>query len=103
VTKGEFPEAGLRDDQFERIAKALADPTRVAVLEAIGRAAECPCQDLRSAFPVSKATISHHIKELVRAGLVVARREGQFLHCQLRRDVLKSYTAELMRRAGETA
>jgi ArsR family transcriptional regulator, arsenate/arsenite/antimonite-responsive transcriptional repressor len=103
VTKGEFPEARLRDDQFERIAKALADPTRVAVLEAIGRAAECPCQDLRSAFPVSKATISHHIKELVRAGLVVARREGQFLHCQLRRDVLKSYTAELLRRAGETA
>ncbi len=103
MTKRDYPEARLRNDQFDRIAKALADPTRVAVLEAIGREEECPCQSLRSAFPVSKATISHHIKELVRAGLVDARREGQYLHCQLRRDVLRNYAAELLRRAGETA
>jgi ArsR family transcriptional regulator len=93
----------MRDDQFDRIGKALADPTRVAVLEAIGRQDECPCQQLRDAFPVSKATISHHIKELVRAGLVEARKEGQFLHCQIRRDVLRGYTAELLRRAGDIA
>jgi ArsR family transcriptional regulator len=90
----------LRNDQFDRIAKALADPTRVAVLEAIGREDECPCQRLRDAFPVSKATISHHLKELVRSGLIEARREGQFLHCQIRREVLRSYTAELLRRTG---
>ena len=91
----------LTAEQFDRIAKALADPTRVAVLEAIGQKDVCPCQRLRDAFPVSKATISHHIKELVRAGLVEARREGQFLHCQLRREVLRGYTTELLRRAGE--
>jgi ArsR family transcriptional regulator len=93
----------LGDDQFDRIAKALADPTRVAVLEAIGQEDDCPCVRLRDAFPVSKATISHHIKELVRAGLVEARREGQFLHCQVRRDILRDYTAELLRRAGDKA
>lgn len=90
----------LSDDQFERIAKALADPTRVAVLETIGREEECPCQRLRDAFTVSKATISHHIKELVRAGLVDARRDGQYLYCQVRRDVLKRYTSELLRRVA---
>jgi ArsR family transcriptional regulator, arsenate/arsenite/antimonite-responsive transcriptional repressor len=91
----------LSGDQFDRIAKALADPTRVAVLEAIGQQDECPCQRLRDVFPVTKATISHHIKELVRAGLVEARREGQYLHCQLKREVLRGYTNELLRRAGE--
>jgi ArsR family transcriptional regulator len=90
----------LSEDQFDRIAKALADPTRVALLQAIGRDDECPCQRLRDEFSVTKATISHHIKELVRAGLVEARRQGQFLHCQLRRDVLRGYTEELLRRAG---
>jgi ArsR family transcriptional regulator len=53
-------------------------------------------------FPVSKATISHHIKELVRAGLVEARREGQYLHCEVRREVMRAYTAELLRRVGKT-
>ena len=90
----------LSPEQFARIAKALADPTRVAVLESIGQEDECPCQRLREEFSVSKATISHHIKELVRAGLVTARREGQYLHCRLRREVLRGYTVELLRRAG---
>jgi ArsR family transcriptional regulator, arsenate/arsenite/antimonite-responsive transcriptional repressor len=86
--------------QFELIAKALADPRRMALLETIAAEKACPCQRLRDQFPVSKATISHHIKELVRAGLVDARKEGQFLHCEVRRDVLGAYTAELLRRTG---
>ena len=89
--------------QFELIAKALADPRRMALLETIAAERECPCQRLRDQFPVSKATISHHIKELVRAGLVDARREGQFLHCEVRRDVLGAYTTELLRRTGRVA
>ena len=92
----------LTDKQFELIAKALADPRRMALLEAISGEEECPCQRLRQQFPVSKATISHHIKELVRAGLIDARREGQFLHCEVRREILEAYAAELIRRAGGT-
>jgi DNA-binding transcriptional ArsR family regulator len=87
--------------QFELIAKALADSRRMALLEAIAQKGDtCPCHVLREQFPVSKATISHHIKELTRAGLVEPHREGQYLNCELRRDVLEAYTAELLRRAG---
>ena len=70
------------------------------VLEVISGRRECPCQHLREEFPVSKATISHHIKELVRAGLIEARREGQFLHCEVKPEVLEAYAAELLRRTG---
>ena len=35
------------------------------MLETISSALECPNQSLCNDFPVSKATISHHIKELV--------------------------------------
>ena len=90
----------MSEKQFGLIAKALADPRRMAVLEVIAGERECPCQKLREEFPVSKATISHHIKELVRAGLVEAHRDGQYLHCEVRRDMLEAYTAELLRRAG---
>ena len=89
--------------QFDRIAKALADPRRVAVLEAIAREERCACQELREQFPISKATMSHHIKELLRAGLIDARREGQYLHCQVRPQAMEGYTAELLRRIGVTA
>lgn len=90
----------LTAKEFELVAKALADPRRMALLEAIASEEECACQKLREEFPVSKATISFHIKELVRAGLVEARREGQFLRCEVRRETLEAYTAELLRRTS---
>ncbi len=90
----------MTEKQFDLIAKALADPRRMQVLEVIASEEECPCQRLREEFPISKATISHHIKELVGAGLVEAHKDGQFLHCEVRREVLEAYAAELLRRAG---
>ena len=90
----------LAPGQFERIAKALADPRRFAVLEAIASSEDCPYRQLCQDFPVSKATISHHLKELVQAGLVDAERDGQFVNTRVRRGVLKAYAAELMRRVG---
>lgn len=90
----------LAPGQFERIAKALSDPRRFALLEAIAANRECPYQQLCRDFPVSKATISHHLKELVQAGVVDSEREGQHVNARVRRDVLKAYATELMRRVG---
>jgi ArsR family transcriptional regulator, arsenate/arsenite/antimonite-responsive transcriptional repressor len=90
----------LAPGQFERIAKALADPRRFAMLETIGSALECPNQALCHGFPVSKATVSHHIKELVQAGLIEPEREGQYKTYRVRNDVVNAYAAEVIRRLG---
>ena len=90
----------LTDGQFERIAKALSDPRRFALLETIGTSRFCPNAQLCEHFPVSKATISHHLKELVQAGLVHSERDGQYVHFRARPEVLQAYTAELLRRVG---
>ena len=92
----------LLPGQIERIAKALADPRRFALLESISENRECPNQSLCQIFPVSKATISHHIKELVTAGLIEPEKEGQYVSYTIRPDVLKAYADELVRRAGGT-
>ena len=92
------PTGLLTKGQFERIAKALADPRRFALLQAIASDEQYPCSQLCRDFPVSKATISHHIKELMRAGLVTAERKGQFLDYRVRRDVLAAYSAALLTR-----
>lgn len=89
--------------QFDRIAKALADPRRFALLEAIACEEHYPCQRLCRDFPVTKATISHHLKELVRAGLVHAERQGQFMDYRVRREALAAYTAELLSRTAAGA
>lgn len=92
------PTGLLSKGQFERIAKALADPRRFALLQAIAGDEQYPCSQLCRDFPVTKATISHHIKELVRAGLVNAERKGQFIDYKVRREVLAAYSAELLTR-----
>lgn len=88
----------LLPGQFELIAKALADPRRFSLLEAIAARQECPCQRLTRDFPISKATISHHVRELALAGVVEAEREGQFIRYRVRIPVLRAYVAELLRR-----
>lgn len=90
----------LAPGQFDRIAKALSDPRRFAMLETIGEDRECANQALCQNFPVSKATISHHLKELVQAGLVESEREGQYVNYRVRADVIKAYATELVRRVG---
>jgi ArsR family transcriptional regulator, arsenate/arsenite/antimonite-responsive transcriptional repressor len=85
--------------QFQKIAKALADPRRFKILEVIVAAgSELCCGAVVECFPVAQATVSHHLKELVDAGLVEARAEGQFKLLRARPDVLEEYTSELQRR-----
>jgi ArsR family transcriptional regulator len=90
----------LSERQFVAVAKALADPRRMELLEAIGREKECACQKLCSVSGVTKGTVSHHMKELERAGLIEERREGQFMFYAVRREVLGAYAAELLRRVA---
>lgn len=89
--------------QFYRIAKALADPRRFEVFEKIAQAGdELCCGAITECFPVSQATISHHLKELADAGLIKSRAAGQFRLFHARPEVLASYVEELQRRARLT-
>jgi ArsR family transcriptional regulator len=85
-------------EQFQRIAKALADPRRFEILEHIAKQSEMGCRSLCGCFPVRQATISHHLKELSSAGLVESRRDGQFVYYRIRPAVFEAYMAELRRR-----
>ena len=63
--------------------EALADPTRVAIVNSLSAADEvCVC-NLTATFDLSQPTISHHLKILREAGLVEARRRGTWSYYRL--------------------
>jgi ArsR family transcriptional regulator len=88
----------MTSTQFHRIARALADPRRLEIFQLVASQDECGCQQLGRRFPVTGATISHHLKELAAAGLVRSRREGQHVFYEAQRSTLAEYVAELGRR-----
>ena len=63
--------------------KALADPTRVAIVNRLAAAPEACVCDLTDAFSLSQPTISHHLKILRDAGLVEAERRGTWSYYRL--------------------
>lgn len=94
VTRVSSPE--LTDRQMNLISRALADPRRYEILKRLGAGAEClACGELLENLPITAATLSHHLKELERAGLITMAREGKFARITLRRDVWSAYLEQL--------
>jgi DNA-binding transcriptional ArsR family regulator len=61
------------------VFRALADPTRRAMLERLARK-EMSVSELTADFPISQPAISQHLASLRGAGLVTERREGRFAY-----------------------
>ena len=59
-----------KQNAIARVAKALAHPARVAILEQLLREDMCICGDFVEVLPLSQATVSQHLSELKKAGLI---------------------------------
>lgn len=58
----------------------LADPQRRAILLRLAAGPVCTCSDLVEVFDAAQPTVSHHLKVLREAGLVVGERCGRFTY-----------------------
>jgi DNA-binding transcriptional ArsR family regulator len=58
------------------LAKALAHPGRLRILEILGGRRGCICGGLVEAMPLAQSTVSQHLKELREAGLIRGEIEG---------------------------
>ena len=78
------------------VAKALADPVRVQLVDVLRKHAGkvCVCE-LVPLFDLSQPTVSHHLKVLRQAGIVGSEREGLWAYYYVIPDALKELSAWL--------
>jgi ArsR family transcriptional regulator len=81
--------------QIEKISKALADDTRLQILQAIAEKKQMNCGEIVSLQGVTAATVSHHLKILSDAELIGCRREGQFVYSETIPATMEEYTRAL--------
>jgi ArsR family transcriptional regulator len=67
----------MGDKELLRALKALADPKRFRMVQDVSAAGELSCGQIAEAFPLSQPTISHHLKILTDAGILVVRQEAK--------------------------
>jgi predicted transcriptional regulator len=65
-----------RQNELATLAKALAHPARIAILEKLLKMNACVCGDLVLEVGLAQATVSQHLKELKNAGLIQGTVEG---------------------------
>lgn len=59
-----------------RMAKAIAHPARIAIIQYLFSIDSCVCGDIVNEIGLAQATISQHLKELKNAGLIQGILEG---------------------------
>ncbi len=64
------------DIQLATLAKALAHPTRVAILRLLQATEGCMVGDLVERLPLAQSTISQHLKQMREAGLIRGEIDG---------------------------
>jgi Predicted transcriptional regulators len=66
----ENKEYTMKQEQLARFAKAMGHPARIAILDFLVKQKCCFFGDIHEVLPISKATVSQHLKELKDAGLI---------------------------------
>lgn len=95
---------------MDEVFKALGDPTRLRIVQMLARNGEtCVCR-IVDELRMNQPAVSFHMAKLKQAGLLDARKEGQWVHYSLRAEALRngplaflSEIVELAERSAEAA
>ncbi|HEU4453109.1 MAG TPA: autorepressor SdpR family transcription factor [Longimicrobium sp.] len=75
--------------------RALGDPTRREILKVL-REGDLTAGEIAALFPMTAASVSHHLAVLKEAGLITAQRNGRNLIYSLETTVFQEFLQEMM-------
>ena len=78
-------------NELASIAKALGHPARIAILQFLASQKACVCGDIVNQLPLSQSTVSQHLKELKKVGLIKGEIEGPSVcYCLNEKTVMRA-------------
>jgi DNA-binding transcriptional ArsR family regulator len=77
--------------ELARFAKAIAHPARLAILQYLAGTRTCISGDISDSLPLSRSTVSQHLKELRDMGLIQGTIEGLKINYCLSQPVIRTY------------
>lgn len=90
----------LSADHARALLKALADPIRLQVIEALGGGERCVCE-LTSELGLAQSKLSFHLKVLKEAGVLADRQSGRWVYYRLRSESIEGLRAWLAALAAQ--
>lgn len=80
-----------KQNELANMAKAIAHPARIAILQQLTKTNTCVCGGLVEELGLAQPTISQHLKELKNAGIIVGTVEGTSVCYCINQKVWKQY------------
>jgi len=77
--------------QISRFAKAISHPARAAILQYLAATKTCISGDISDHIPLSRSTVSQHLKELRDIGLIMGEIDGLKINYCLCTSVVEKY------------
>jgi ArsR family transcriptional regulator, arsenate/arsenite/antimonite-responsive transcriptional repressor len=77
------------------VAKAISHPARIKILKILSEYNACFCGEIVDLLPLSQATVSQHLNELKRVGLIKGEIEGPKTCYCINDDLLERATKQL--------
>jgi ArsR family transcriptional regulator len=81
----------MDNKSIERISKALGDPHRIKILKAVRKQEWMQCADICEIIDLTQSAVSHHIKQLIDAGLLIPEKEGRNIKYSIDKAVVADY------------
>lgn len=90
-----YKKTDLFDDKLQKlaeIAKVMSHPARLAILQYLAKCKTCISGDISNEIPLSRTTVSQHLQELKKVGLIKGEIDGlkvNYCLCNSCIDIIK--------------
>ncbi|MCX6163599.1 MAG: metalloregulator ArsR/SmtB family transcription factor [Ignavibacteriae bacterium] len=89
MTNNKFEEFTLTLQEIALFAKVFSHPARIAIIELLAKEKEIKTGDISDSLPISRTTVTQHLKELKELGIIKGTIDGLKIHYCLDIERLK--------------